>query len=118
MWNNLTLLTENDLLHGSLNPLPSGSTVLAIVNPDVFAEGQRYFLGLKSFGEAQENSDMSNVAHFMKSDSIPPNPVTDLTLERKGTFVLVQFTAPGDDYDHGQATKYELKYDMMIYDII
>ena len=45
-------------------------------------------------------------------DLYPPGQVTDLNvkIDASGDFGLIEFTATGDDYDYGTATKYEIRY--------
>ena len=45
-------------------------------------------------------------------DLYPPGQVTDLSVETdaSGGFGFIEFTATGDDYDFGTATKYEIRY--------
>ena len=45
-------------------------------------------------------------------DLYPPGQVTDLSVQSyaSGGFSVIEFTATGDDYDFGTATKYEIRY--------
>jgi hypothetical protein len=44
-------------------------------------------------------------------DGYPPGDVTDLVVELDGaTGVILSFTAPGDDYDEGTATQYDVRW--------
>ncbi|MCJ8739748.1 hypothetical protein PDJAM_G00050740 [Pangasius djambal] len=42
--------------------------------------------------------------------NFPPNKITDLTAEIQEDTVLLNWTAPGEDYDYGTAQSYEIRW--------
>lgn len=52
-----------------------------------------------------------NVESFVVPESIPPAAITDLTVANTdGAFVVLTFTATGDDNQKGTAVRYEIRY--------
>ncbi|MBU1897135.1 S8 family serine peptidase [Myxococcota bacterium] len=70
--------------------------------------GVRYEIALVALrGEARSN--LSNVAQGRTIEAIPPGQIVDLVAEALAEGVELRFTAPGDDGDEGQATRYEAR---------
>ncbi len=74
------------------------------------SEDSIYF-ALRTFDEALNVSDLSNIAQWSPDDAIPPARVTDLSVERLSNGdVKVSWTAPGDNANRGIAAFYDIRY--------
>ncbi|XP_065283483.1 calcium-activated chloride channel regulator 2-like [Dermacentor albipictus] len=63
-----------------------------------------------SFVRHFEYGSFFSIADRPQGDIYPPSRVTDLTGSRVGDRVTLEWTAPGNDYDHGTANSYEIRY--------
>ena len=108
-----SMITQDDLLSGSLTPIIAGSKVQFTVSGSTFDEGKPFFMAMKAIDAAKVTSDLSNIVTFER-DNTPPNNVTDLALEivneSETPLISIKFTAPGDDIGVGTASLYELKF--------
>jgi chitodextrinase len=76
-----------------------------------------YYIAIKTFDEAPNVSDLSNIVSFTTlaepaaPDTTPPAAITDLTAagSTKDSITL-SWTAPGDDNNIGTANSYDLRY--------
>ncbi|XP_066534181.1 calcium-activated chloride channel regulator 4A-like [Hoplias malabaricus] len=59
---------------------------------------------------ATGESFVVNVPPGVPPPNFPPNKITDLSAEIQGDSVLLNWTAPGEDYDQGTAKFYEIKW--------
>lgn len=57
-----------------------------------------------------EYGSFFSIADRPRGDIYPPSRVTDLTASRVGDRVTLEWTAPGNDYDHGTAKSYEIRF--------
>ena len=109
------LLTEDDLVHGTLDPIAGGKDVVLLINPDTFEENTIFYIGLKSTDDMGNTSPLSNIAQVFRAneDTEAPGTVNDLQVdvdENDSGIITVTFTAPGNDGHQGIAIKYEIKY--------
>ncbi|QJD81913.1 fibronectin type III domain-containing protein [Cohnella herbarum] len=76
--------------------------------------GTTYYFAIKTKDKASNESGLSNVASLATSastDTIKPNPVTNLKIaSQTGMTVTLNWTATGDDGSTGTATSYEVRY--------
>ncbi|XP_066525167.1 calcium-activated chloride channel regulator 4A-like isoform X2 [Hoplias malabaricus] len=59
---------------------------------------------------ATGESFVVSVPPGVPSPNFPPNKITDLSAEIQGDSVLLNWTAPGEDYDQGTAKFYEIRW--------
>ena len=93
-------------------PVPKVAGQVESLSVSGLADGTWHF-GLKAADEVPNWSAMSNVAITTLVDTIAPGRVTDLA----GVFATVasvelNWTAPGDDGDEGNASEYDLRYSL------
>jgi hypothetical protein len=91
-------------------PKPAGQIETVVLRG--LDSGTRYYFALTTIDEAENCSDLSNCASERTLDeSIPPSNVIDLTARAVGgnQFEL-KWTAPGDDYSIGTASRYDIRY--------
>ncbi|KAL3206703.1 hypothetical protein MRX96_039956 [Rhipicephalus microplus] len=62
------------------------------------------------FSRYFEYGSFFSIADRPPGDTYPPSRVTDLKASRDGDRVTLEWTAPGNDYDHGTARSYEFRY--------
>lgn len=62
------------------------------------------------FSRYFEYGSFFSIADRPQGDMYPPSRITDLTASRDGDRVTLEWTAPGNDYDHGTARSYEFRY--------
>ncbi|KAH8039878.1 hypothetical protein HPB51_009134 [Rhipicephalus microplus] len=62
------------------------------------------------FSRYFEYGSFFSIADKPPGDTYPPSRVTDLKASRDGDRVTLEWTAPGNDYDHGTARSYEFRY--------
>jgi len=102
--------------HVSAYPKSPGSTPICCGSDSGLSQ-----LAGKSTGDFERNN---NVGSFKVvnvppagTDTYPPNSITDLKVGTyHDNFLILNFTAPGDDYDYGKAKSYNLTYSYMIQD--
>ena len=93
-------------------PVPKPAGQVESLSVSGLPDGTWHF-GLKAADEVPNWSAMSNVVSTTLVDTIPPGQVTDLA----GVFATVasvelNWTAPGDDGDEGNASEYDLRYSL------
>ena len=52
------------------------------------------------------NINLAEVPNMAGSDLMPPGTILDLRVRRENSRLSLNFTAPGDDYDHGRVSEY------------
>ena len=93
-WDNLDQILEDDLVSGSLNPVPATELVSVVVNMSTFGESdQLYYVAMQGFDD-QQGSEISNLVSF---GIIPPGQVEDLSALLDESVVILNFKSPGDD---------------------
>ncbi len=74
----------------------------------------QYFFGIKTTDDADNQSDLSNIADVtLGDDTVAPGVVTNLTVSTtyvNMSTIRIQWTAPGDDGSTGTADHYEIRY--------
>ena len=91
-------------------PKPAGQIETVVVTK--LHSGTEYYFALKSIDEKNNVSELSNNASGSTlTETFPPADVTDLkaTGISTGSFELT-WTAPGDDFMAGTATRYDIRY--------
>ncbi|UCH82798.1 MAG: hypothetical protein JSW50_09985, partial [Candidatus Latescibacterota bacterium] len=105
-WDAATALDPNIIP----TPKPAGQIeTIVVTNLD---SGTEYHFALRTIDEKDNKSDISNNASGSTlTESFPPADVTDLAASAisTGSFELT-WTAPGDDFMAGTATKYDIRY--------
>ena len=112
-WDELTDVTPENIIHGSLYPLPAGEDIYLNLDPKIFEADRVYYLGMKAIDEKGNVSPLSNVIQILVTDTMAPNTVIDFNVHVYGSDdmnILVNFTAPGDDLESGTASEYEVKF--------
>lgn len=71
-----------------------------------------YYFGLRSADEEGNWSPLSNIVTFKVPDTISPQSIIDLKVIKEDTFaILLEWSAPSDDYSTERVTTYEIRYD-------
>ncbi|XP_036612521.1 calcium-activated chloride channel regulator 1-like [Trichosurus vulpecula] len=60
---------------------------------------------------------VTNIPSDSIQDVFPPCQITDLKAQTEGNCINLTWTAPGDDYDHGQAQQYIIRISESILDL-
>ena len=76
-WGELTDIKPENIIHGSLSPLPTGEEVYLILDPMVFPEGTVYHLAMKAFDEEENSSQLSNIIQILVTAPFDPNTDED-----------------------------------------
>ena len=93
----------------SLVPNAAGATE-AITIEDL-APNHRYYVAITSIDHRGEESVVSNVVAASTTDTIPPQPVTDLSVANTTEHaVTLSWTVHADDAMHDTPESYELRY--------
>jgi len=112
-WDDLDMtytISEYDVENGTLVPQLSGTNVKIVILGTKFELGVTYYMGMKSYDNLNLASDVSNIVKFER-DTIAPNAVTDFNAKVDDSMdIVVEFTAPGDDFESGTASEYEVKF--------
>ncbi len=105
--------SDATLLDNPPSPQPAGT----VQSYDVtgLASGIVYYFAIKTFDDAMNVSDLSNVIFDMlEEDTTPPAQITDLMVITgyaiNNSTIKIQWTAPGDDGNVGTADHYEIRY--------
>lgn len=78
---------------------------------DNLSPNQRYYVAIKAIDQQGNISEMSNIAVAYTTDTIPPKPVTDLTvLATTEHSVSLSWTVTEDDLAHETPEVYEIRY--------
>ncbi len=91
-------------------PKPGGQVETIVVTG--LASGTLYYFGLKTVDEVSNESPLSNCcSEATLTETIPPSDIKNLraTAIDETSFELT-WTAPGDDYGTGTATRYDIRY--------
>lgn len=90
-------------------PLPSGSKEEFKLSG--LKSNLRYYVALKAIDKAGNYSAISNLVEVKTSDTISPDPITDLRATGSTEdSVTLSWTATGDDGRIGKAARYDLRY--------
>ncbi|MEE9593632.1 MAG: fibronectin type III domain-containing protein, partial [Thermoplasmata archaeon] len=90
---------------------PAQAGLVEALNVSGLSPQTQYWFALRSADEVPNWSPVSNNAVTTTPDTVPPARVTDLQVSRVGgEFVVLQWTAPGDDGDQGIGASYEVRY--------
>ena len=94
-------------------PLPAGSSEQAVVTG--LGGGTQYWFAVRASDEVPNWSGTSNSpSGTTPGDATPPSAITDLRVYSIGrTYVVLRWTAPGDDGTAGKARSYDLRYSMV-----
>ena len=93
-------------------PSPSISGTLESLSINDLEPETLYYFALKSMDEDGNSSVLSNVESAMTL-SVPPAKIKDLrALALTSSTLRLIWTAPGDDYNSGTATAYDLRYNI------
>jgi hypothetical protein len=95
-----------------LTPKPSGQIETIVVTK--LQSSTQYYFALKTTDEKDNESDLSNNASGSTgAESFPPADVLDLAaLATSESSFELTWTAPGDDYMKGTATRYDIRYSL------
>ncbi|XP_046905682.1 calcium-activated chloride channel regulator 4-like isoform X2 [Hypomesus transpacificus] len=106
-FSNAHLINSSNLL-----PSESGSSEQLSFTPNhgTMGNGTTLFFAVKAVDKDMLSSETSNLAQVSSRLIFPPNKITDLNAELVKDRVLLNWTAPGDDFDKGTASEYEIRY--------
>jgi len=94
----------------NLVPLDAGNEEsLTVIDLEPVTE---YFVGIKAADEAENISQLSNIAQASTTDipdEIPPSSITDLQAVPTDEIIELTWTATGDDGTQGTAYNYEIR---------
>ncbi|MCA9727538.1 MAG: fibronectin type III domain-containing protein, partial [Candidatus Eisenbacteria bacterium] len=91
------------------DPAPAGSHESVEVSGLV--EGRAYTFAVRALDNAGNPAPLSIVVSASPADVIPPSAVADLSVLDVGRdLIALQWTAPGDDGDLGQAASYDVRF--------
>ncbi|KAG8194508.1 hypothetical protein JTE90_013260 [Oedothorax gibbosus] len=94
-------------------------TYVVSISTETLNEGNTYFTESGQEKKASKLVQKKNIGSFSVLDDIPdidiipPNRIADLSvssIDHENNTATLQWTAPGNDYDSGKATAYEIKY--------
>ncbi|XP_067086272.1 uncharacterized protein [Osmerus mordax] len=96
----------------NLLPSESGSSEQLSFTPShgTMRNGTTLFFAVKAVDKDMLSSETSNLAQVAAALKFPPNKITDLNAELVKDRVLLKWTAPGDDFHQGTASKYDIRY--------
>ncbi|UCH85412.1 MAG: hypothetical protein JSW50_06915 [Candidatus Latescibacterota bacterium] len=99
-------------LEPSLVPSPKPAGQIETIVMTGLESGTIYYFALKTSDEASNESGLSNCCHDATlAETIPPGDIVDLQATAVGeTSFELTWTAPGDDYASGTATRYDIRY--------
>ena len=66
--NSTNLIKQNDVLHGSLLPVPGGNPVVILLKPEKFDKEKVYFIAMKAYDNSNKNSGVSNFGQIYRFD--------------------------------------------------
>ncbi|XP_046905997.1 calcium-activated chloride channel regulator 4-like [Hypomesus transpacificus] len=106
-FSNAHLINSSNLL-----PSESGSSEQLSFTPNhgTMGNGTTLFFAVKAVDKDMLSSETSNLAQVSARLKFPPNKITDLNAELVKDKVLLTWTAPGEDFDQGTASEYEIRY--------
>ncbi len=107
LWIGLPQFTVNDVISGSLSPLPAGNFVSFEVSRDLFAAEDVFYLAMRALDENSLSSPTSSPFQLVV-DIYPPDRVDNFKAELKLANVAISFTAPGDDSGNGTGIKFQI----------
>ena len=113
---NLPITDDNweqaEPLDSNLVPTPKPGKQIETIVITGLNSSTLYTFALKATDDAGLWSEISNCATgTTRDEEIPPSAVTDLeAVAIDGTSFELTWTAPGDDYNSGQATSYEIRH--------
>jgi hypothetical protein len=99
LWSSLPQITVNDVISGSLSPLPAGDFVNFEVSRDLFTAEDVFYLAMRALDE--NLSSPTSSPYQLVVDIYPPNRVDTFTAKLNTATVTISFTAPGDDPNKG-----------------
>ncbi len=94
-------------------PTPTTANTTQEMTVTGLSSGTTYYFAIKTSDEVPNTSSLSNVPSTTTtgSDTTAPSEVVDLVVTDNSTTTLdLSWTAPGDDYDIGTATTYDIRY--------
>ena len=68
-------IEQENIIYGSLSPLPSGEKIYLIIDPEIFQVDLVYYLGMKSIDKKDNVSPLSNIIQILVT--APFNPDTE-----------------------------------------
>ena len=74
-WDNCTDIVPENIIYGSLYPLPAGENVYLNLDPKIFQADLVYYLGMKAIDKKDNASPLSNIIQILVT--APFNPNTD-----------------------------------------
>ncbi len=90
---------------------PAQAGLVEALNVSGLSPQTQYWFALRSADEVPNWSPVSNNAVATTPDTVPPARVTDVHVSSVGgEFVVLQWTAPGDDGNQGIGASYEVRY--------
>ncbi len=102
-WNTLNMI--QDVPSPDISGTPQHATVQVPYHED------KIYFALRTFDEALNVSDVSNVVQWGPEDFTPPAAILDLAASRlPNGDIHVTWTAPGDNRDRGVAAFYDIRY--------
>ncbi|HEX7878801.1 MAG TPA: hypothetical protein VF720_05295, partial [Candidatus Eisenbacteria bacterium] len=98
--------------------LPNPTNVGFLQSKTIFGlvPGETNYFAIRAIDDGQNAGPISNVIAVTTSvgpDVFPPAAITDLAIAHVGgTELYLEWTAPGDDEDSGQASRYDIRYSL------
>jgi chitodextrinase len=93
-------------------PLPKASGSSETYTIDGLEGDTAYYIALRTYDEANNESGISNNVRTLSADDVPPSEVMDLSAKTNTSewgSLIVNWTAPGDSGSNGQSASYDLR---------
>ena len=72
-------IEQENIIYGSLSPLPSGEKIYLIIDPEIFQVDLVYYLGMKSIDKKDNVSPLSNIIQILVTAPIAPEEDSGLS---------------------------------------
>jgi hypothetical protein len=91
--------------------VPREAGIVESITVEKLAPDKRYYFGIKFTDHNNDMSELSNITVAYTTDTIPPQPIADLSATNTTEdSVTVSWTVVEDDQNHDQPALYELRY--------
>ena len=73
VWDELNItnvIKQEDIMHGSLDPVQGGRKVLLLLHPERFEKGKVYHIAMKVYDDQNMSSGVSNIGQIVRLDRV------------------------------------------------